>query len=104
MEDNDFYSINISHNGYEKRFGYIHNRSIKISKKEDKIFGEDKLEKTKNYAGPLFYFIRFHIYPNAKIVKTKAGNSVLISLSNGEGWLLKSEANIFHIDKNIFFR
>ena len=51
----------------------------------------------------LNYFVRFHIYPNIKIVKTKAGNSILISLSNGEGWLLQSETNSFEIEKSIFF-
>jgi len=101
-EDKDFYSIVASHNGYEKKFGYIHTRSIKISKKEDKIFGQDELKKTKNYSNSLIYFIRFHIYPNTKIVKTKAGNSILISLSNGEGWLLHSIINDFKIEKNIF--
>ena len=46
--------------------------------------------------------MRFHIYPDTKIVKTIAGNSVLISLSNGEGWTLQSETNSFEIEKNIF--
>ena len=32
-EDKNFYSITASHNGYEQKFGYIHTRSIKISKK-----------------------------------------------------------------------
>ena len=31
------------------------------------------------------------------------GNSIIISLSNGEGWLLHSETNDFKIEKNIFF-
>ena len=101
-EDKSFFSISSSHNGYEKRFGYIHTRSIKISKKEDKIFGHDQLKKTKNYAGLLNYFVRFHIYPNTKIVKTIDGNSILISLSNGEGWSIFSETNTFDIEKNIF--
>ena len=48
------------------------------------------------------YFVRFHIYPNTKIVKTKAGNSILISLSNGEGWLIQCKQNNFKIEKNIF--
>jgi len=98
----NFYFVSASHNGYEKKFGYIHKRSIIISKKEDKIFGQDELKKTKIYSNPLNYFVRFHIYPNTKIVKTKAGNSILISLSNGEGWLLQSETNSFEIEKNIF--
>ena len=46
--------------------------------------------------------MRFHIYPDTKIVKTMAGNSILISLSNGEGWSLLSETNNLEIDKNIF--
>ena len=102
-ENKDFYSISASHNGYEKKFGYLHSRLIKISKNEDKIFGQDELKKTKEYSNPLIYFIRFHIYPGSKIVKTKAGNSVLISLSNGEGWLLLSKTNNFQIEKSIFF-
>ena len=102
-ENKDYYSIVASHNGYEKKFGYIHTRSIKILKKEDKIIGKDELKKTKNCSNSLFYFIRFHIYPNTKIVKTKGGNSILISLSNGEGWLLHSKTNDFQIEKNIFF-
>ncbi len=102
-EDENFYSITAGHDGYEKKFGYIHTRSIRISKKEDKIFGYDELKKTKNYSNLLNYFIRFHVYPNTKIVKTTAGNSILISLSNGEGWSLISEGNNFSIEKNIFF-
>ena len=102
-ENKDFYSVSASHNGYEKKFGYLHSRLIKISKNEDKIFGQDELKKTKKYSNPLIYFIRFHIYPGSKIVKTKAGNSVLISLSNGEGWLLLSKTNNLQIEKSIFF-
>ena len=101
-EDKDFYSISATHNGYEKKFGYTHTRSIKILKKEDKIFGEDILKKNKNYSHALIYFVRFHIYPNTKIVKTKAGNSILISLPNTESWLLQSKTNDFKIEKSIF--
>ena len=43
------------------------------------------------------------MYPDTKIVKTTAGNSILISLPNGEGWSLMSETSNFEIEKNIFF-
>ena len=102
-EDKDFYFLSASHNGYEKKYGYIHTRSIKILKKEDKILGHDKLKKTKSYSNSIMYSVRFHIYPDTKIVKTKGGNSILISLSKGEGWILKSDINNFEIEKNIFF-
>ena len=51
--EKDFYSIAAAHNGYEKKFGYIHTRSIKILKKKDKIFGQDELKKTKSYVNSL---------------------------------------------------
>ena len=102
LEEKDFFLIYASHNGYEKEFGYLHNRSIKVLKKYDKIIGTDELKKRKNINKPLVYFVRFHLHHNAKIVKTKAGNSILISLPNGEGWHLKSDTNIFKIEKNIF--
>jgi len=101
-EDKDFYSISATHNGYEKKFGYIHTRSVQISKKEDKIFGFDELKKTKKNSSILNYFVRFHVYPGTKVVKTIAGNSILISLPNGEGWSLVSKTNSFEIEKNIF--
>jgi len=103
VEDKNFYSIVGAHNGYEKKFGCIHTRLIKISKKEDIVLGTDEVKKNKNYLGPLIYFIRFHIYPGTKIVKTKGGNSILISLSNGGGWLLQSTTNDLKIEKSIFF-
>ena len=101
-EHKDYYSISAAHNGYEKRFGCIHERSVKIIKNADQIIGQDKIKKTKNHLTPLIYNARFHIYPNTKIVKTNAGNAILISLPNGEGWLLSSETNNFEIEKNIF--
>ena len=102
IEDKNFYSLSAAHSGYEKRFGCIHKRSIKIMKNEDKIFGNDELKRIKNNLSPLNYFIRFHMYPNTKIVKTQSKNSIIISLSNGEGWMLHTKINDFHIEKNIF--
>jgi uncharacterized heparinase superfamily protein len=101
-EDNKSYNINASHNGYEKNYGYIHKRSVKIYKKENKIIGIDELQKKKNYSKPVNYNIRFHIYPGVKIVKTKGGRTILISLQNGEGWHLSSLGNDLEIEESIF--
>ena len=101
--DENSYNIFAVHNGYEKKYGYLHGRSIKILNKGSIICGSDELKRTKNILNSVYYFIRFHIYPGIKIVKTKGGNSILISLTNGEGWLFKSESNNLEIEKNIFF-
>ena len=94
--------ITASHNGYEKKFGYICKRSIKISKTDPIIIGSDLFKKIKNSKIETSYFVRFHIYPGLKIAKTKDGSTVLIQLINGEGLIFKSENNEVKIEKNIF--
>ena len=64
--------------------------------------GCDELKKTRNRLNSVNFSIRFHIYPNTKIVKTKSNKSVLISLENGEGWLLESKTNNINIENDIF--
>ena len=102
IEDDENYHLFATHDGYEKKFGYLHKRSIKILKKENKIYGIDEFEKTKNISNFTYYFIRFHVYPGIKIVKTKGKNSILIRLPNGEGWVLQSNTNNIDIENNIF--
>ena len=102
-ENEKDYIFFAAHNGYEKKYGYLHKRSIRILKKESKIYGTDELEKTRNIFNQIYYFIRFHIYPGIKITKTKGKNSVLAKQTNGEGWIIKSIENNLNIEKNIFF-
>ena len=102
-ENEKDYIFFATHNGYEKKYGYLHKRSIRILKKESKIYGTDELEKTRNIFNQIYYFIRFHIYPGIKITKTKGKNSVLVKQTNGEGWIIKSIENNLNIEKNIFF-
>ena len=42
------------------------------------------------------------MYPGVKIVKTKGGRTILISLQNGEGWHLSSLGNDLEIEESIF--
>ena len=74
--------------------------NFKLPSTDNSIF---ELKKTKNCPYSLYFFIRFHLYPDTKIVKTQAGNSALISLTNGEGWLFQSQNNEVKIEKDIFF-
>ena len=101
-EDKESYNIYAMHNGYEKKFGYLHKRSIKMLKKENKIYGIDKLYKTKDLQNLIHYFIRFHVYPGVKVVKTQGKNSALIKQPNGTGWIIKSIENNLNVERSIF--
>jgi len=76
-----------SHNAYESNFGYIHNREIKINKKNNVIIGVDKLIK-KRESGKVSFNIRFHLYPGINAVQTISGNSILIQVKKNKSLIL----------------
>ena len=99
--EKNFENIIASHNGYQSRYGYIHERSIKFLKKEKIFLGTDNLIKN-NKASNISYGIRFHIYPGIKIVKTQNSQSILLSLKNGEGWKFSCHNKEVLIEKGIY--
>ena len=101
-ENDENYEISAEHNGYLKKYGYLHKRLIKIFKGEDKIYGIDELRKVKDISNIVYYFIRFHIYPDVKLVKIQKENSALLKQPNGDGWIIRSLNNNLNIEKNIF--
>ena len=100
-ENKNNFLITVGHDGYKKKFGYTHFRTFEIY--QNGLFGTDELKKNDNKKNLVNFYIRFHIYPGIKIVKTRNEKSILLSLNNNEGWKLNSETNNFKIDKNIFF-
>ena len=90
-----------SHNAYESNFGYIHNREIKINKKNNVIIGIDKLIK-KRESGKVSFNIRFHLYPGINAVQTISGNSILIQVKKNKSLILVSEGQKLSVEKSIF--
>jgi uncharacterized heparinase superfamily protein len=101
VSEKDFENIIVSHSGYQSRYGYIHERSIKFIKKEKIFLGTDSLIKNEK-ANNISYGIRFHIYPGIKIAKTQNFQSILLSLKNGEvGSLVVNNKEVL-IEKGIY--
>ena len=101
IKEKDFEEITASHNGYQKRYGYTHERSIKFIKKEKIFLGKDNLITDKK-ASNIPYGIRFHIYPGIKMVKTQNSKSILLSLKNGEGWKFTCHNKEVLIERGIY--
>ena len=101
--ENNNFTIEAEHDGYKKKFGYIHNRKLQFNGEEKFFIGQDTLISKKKRLNLVTFFIRFHLSQNTKATKTQDGKSVLISLENGEGWIFKSENEKIYIEKSLFF-
>jgi uncharacterized heparinase superfamily protein len=83
--EKDFDRVIASHNGYQKKYGYLHEREIKFFKKKQLFIGKDSLIAGRK-ATKVNFGIRFHVHPETKVVKTQNSTTVLLSMPNGDGW------------------
>ena len=99
--EKNYWSISASHDGYNKRYGVIHERRIEFFPENNKFVGQDKLLKKKNFKSSTFE-IRFHLEPNVKIMKTQDGKSILIDIEN-EGWKFTAQGYTIDIETGLYF-
>ena len=97
----DYWIISSSHDGYLKKYGIIHQRTITFYTKNFKILGKDKLIKKKNFKESTFE-IRFHFIPGTKLTKTQDNKTVLIKLNNS-GWKFYSDHGSINIENGLYF-
>ncbi len=92
--EKNFWLIKASHDAYSKSYGIIHERQLTYFHEINKLEGQDKMIKIKNFK-PSSFEIRFHLLPNIKLTKLLNNESVLIE-SNNAGW--KFTCKNFKID------
>ena len=97
----NYWNICASHDGYNKRYGVIHERELEYFFDENKFVGQDKLIKKKNFKSTNFE-IRFHFEPSTKIMKTQDEKSILIDIEN-EGWKFSAQGYKIDIETGLYF-
>jgi uncharacterized heparinase superfamily protein len=98
-------TVSVAHNGYEARFGLIHERRIMLHSDGKMIEGSDRLhasaaggaEETHAFA------LRFHIHPNVRLKRVREGLAVLFILPNARRWLFEASSGQVDIEESIFF-
>jgi uncharacterized heparinase superfamily protein len=99
FEDN-YWKISGSHDGYLKKFKTIHEREIEFYPEQMKFVGFDKLQRKINSKN-IKFDIRFHLHPDAKVMKTQDNKSILIELED-EGWKFNCENYDINIDNGLY--
>jgi uncharacterized heparinase superfamily protein len=95
-------SLVIEHNGYEPRFGLIHQRRIALRRDGRRLDGVDRVRAIAASSPPRSFALRFHIHPNVRLKLLREGHAVLCVLPNGRRWLFESTWTA-EIEESIFF-
>jgi uncharacterized heparinase superfamily protein len=99
FEDN-YWKISGSHDGYLKKFKTIHEREVEFYPEQMKFVGFDNLQRKINSKN-IKFDIRFHLHPDAKVMKTQDNKSILIELKD-EGWKFNCENYDINIDNGLY--
>ena len=101
ISENNFWSIQSSHDGYLKNYGILHQRILNFYHESFKLKGEDRLLKKNNFKSSPFE-IRFHFLPEVKLTKTQDNKTVFIELKNS-GWRFFSEDGSITVETGLYF-
>lgn len=80
--------VEASHDGYVRRFGFVHRRQLALASDGRELRGEDLLlpDGKRKHLGETPFAIRFHLAPGIRVSPTADGLAALLRLPGGPVW------------------
>jgi uncharacterized heparinase superfamily protein len=95
--------IEVSHDGYAKRFGLIHKRLLTLSANGRELRGEDTLAPApRRKTADTGFAIRFHMGPGIEIVPTADGLAALLRVEQGPLWQFRCKGGSLSIEDSVW--
>ena len=96
--------IEASHDGYVRRFGFLHRRQIQLSADGRDIRGEDMLlpaDRRRKKGGTPFA-VRFHLSPQIEIAPTADGMAAFLRTPSGNVWQFRCRGGVLSIEDSVW--
>jgi uncharacterized heparinase superfamily protein len=101
----DIIVLRASHDGYAKRFGIMHERTVTVSKDGRRLDGED-LFFPSGGAQPTSthdeFAVRFHLHPSIKANRLTDGHGVMLVTSNKEVWTFSAYEDRVELEESVY--
>ena len=96
--------IEASHDGYARRYGFVHRRSMTIGPDGREIRGDDVLvpAEARRKGQAATFAVRFHLGPDVEVSPTADGNGALLRISEGALWQFRSHGGALVIDDSLW--
>ncbi|HET9335359.1 MAG TPA: heparinase II/III family protein [Sphingomicrobium sp.] len=103
-EDNDCSRLEVSHDGYVRRFGLVHQRRLSLGNDGKEVRGEDRLtlrgRKKIREAAP--FAIRFHLAPGVEATITADRMGAILRSPGAPPWNFRCRGAILQIEDSLF--
>lgn len=96
--------IEASHDGYVRRFGLIHKRTLILSGDGRELRGDDTLVPAKARQKPMTsaFAVRFHLAPGIEPTLTADGLGALLRIERGALWQFRCRGGSLSIDESLW--
>ena len=99
--------LEVSHDGWAKRFGLIHERKLYLDRALEELRGEDNFRPVveTEQDGPRRYYpftVRFHLHPEARASLARDHKSVLLKGPSEQGWWLRNDAIEVSVEPSLY--
>lgn len=94
------------HNGYVKRFGLVHRRSLVLQASGRRLLGVDRIEGHKvkvRLRQDVTFAIHFHLHPDVSCQQGTEAEGIALTLKNGDKWQFSAEGGQVSIEDSTFF-
>ncbi|MEQ1753377.1 MAG: heparinase II/III family protein [Micropepsaceae bacterium] len=91
-ESEDGVLLELSHDGYQRRFQLDHERRLFVSHDGSDIRGEDRLQPSAISVVGQKFSIRFHLHPSVRLLR--AGSGVVLTLPGGSTWRFSTDTTL----------
>ncbi|MDE2363314.1 MAG: heparinase II/III family protein [Hyphomicrobiales bacterium] len=97
--------LEMSHDGYARSFGLIHERRLALKSDGAQLAGDDRLlgAHKPGQKEPKAFVLRFHIHPSVRLSAGEDGASVVLDLPSGQRWIFEAGALPVAIEESVFF-
>ncbi|MBZ9707462.1 heparinase II/III family protein [Mesorhizobium sp. ESP7-2] len=94
------------HDGYLQRFGFLHERELKLSADGNVLAGRDRFQRPGNAAirnsGRDFITVRFHVHPDINLLQDEQERLVLTA-DQADTWVFTSGEVTPEVEESIYF-
>lgn len=96
--------IEMSHDGYARRFGFVHRRLMTLSSDGRELRGEDMLlpSARRRKPGVTPFAIRFHLAPEVEASPTADGLGALLRIGAGAVWQFRCRGGLLALEESLW--
>ena len=96
--------VEASHDGYARRFGFLHRRVISLGGDGRDVRGEDMIlpADKRRIKGNTAFAVRFHLHPRVEIAPTADGLAAILRTADGHLWQFRCKGGALGIEDSIW--